>query len=127
MSFPTLSGIGDSVGLRGNSGQVQTVTLNASAAGSNVIVTGVPAALGVPARIIRVLAYVLVAAGPVAVTWESSGGLVLGGPMAFPGPVSMPVPFNPLGQFSTLPGESLVLFLDSACQVGGHVTFVIAQ
>jgi hypothetical protein len=109
------------IAVTANSPISQTVAVNASSAGPNLIVAGVPGGS------IRVLSYVLAGVGPVTLTWESSGGMLLSGPMIFPGTVSIAVPYNPVGQFSTLPGESLMLFLDSASQVGGHITFEIAQ
>ena len=52
--------------------------INAALAGANVIVAAPPAT-----KIIRVFQYVIVCSNIVSVAWESSGGTVLGGPMAF--------------------------------------------
>jgi hypothetical protein len=125
MSYPILSGPEDNVLLRGTRALVQKATINASSAGANTIVAGVAAANGAPAKLIRVLSYVLVAAGAVTTTWESSGGTVIGGPMAFPANGGVATPFNPLGHFDSIAGEGLVLFLGGAVQVGGHVTYIV--
>lgn len=127
MAFPTLSGVGDQVALRGGATQVLKVAVNASSNGGNTIVSGVPAANGVPAKIIRVLSYLLVCAGAVSVTWESQNGTVLAGPMSFSANGGAAPPYNPLGHFDTVAGEGLVLFLSSGVQVGGHVTYVISN
>ncbi len=125
MAFPTLSGVNDLVGLRGGQATVLKVAVNASSNGLNAIVSGVPAANGVPPKIVRVLSYVLVCKTAVDVSWESELGTVLAGPMPFGANGGAAPPYNPLGHFDTLPGEGLSLFLSSGVQVGGHVTYLI--
>lgn len=95
--------------------------INASSAGANVIVAGVGG------KILRVVEYVIVASGAVAVSWESSGGTVLGGPMAFAANGGAAPPFNPLGYFDTLVGEGITLYLGGAVQVGGHLKYLVTS
>lgn len=93
--------------------------VNASASGDNTVVAGTSGMQ------IVVLQYTIVASAAVTVTWESSGGAVLGGPMAHAANGGVATPYNPTAHFVTTSGEGLVLNLSSAVQVGGHVSYIL--
>lgn len=100
-------------------GPTYPVAINASSSGSNIVVAGVTG------KRIVVLKYKRIASAAVTATWQSSGGVVLDGPCALPangGEVETTVA---PGHFSTYPGESLVLFLNSAVQVGGNLHYTL--
>ena len=99
----------------------QLAAINASAPGANTIVAAASN------MIIRVLQYIIVCSGAVAVTWESSSGIVIGGPMSFAANGGCAPPFNPTGHFATVKGEGLVLFLGGGIQVGGHLTYIVTS
>lgn len=81
----------------------------------------VAAAAGYP---IVVLAYTLVVAGAVNVSFADGNGDLTGAmPFAANGGIS--APFNPAGHFATQPGEALILSLDDDVEVGGHITVQI--
>ena len=104
--------------------------VSASASGANTIVAAVPN------KRIRVLSYVIIAAGAVTVTWQSvqaSSGTItaISGTMAlaanggaFPS-AGQAVPAGLIGQFETNQGDSLVISLGAAVSVAGHITYTI--
>lgn len=104
-----------------NAAEIRRVPINAAGAGANVIVSGVPGFA------IRVLAYkVGPLSGDVVYQWETEGGTILDGPVSGKaGGGEANSLLEPHGHFQTAVGESLVLFLGDAVQVGGHLTCAI--
>lgn len=96
----------------------QRVDINASSSGNNTVVSAVAN------KKIRVLQFLMVCAGSVNCTWESSGGSTLSGPLPFAANGGTAPPYCPVGHFETVTGEGLVLNLGSAVQVGGHLVYV---
>ena len=86
--------------------------------GDNTLVTAVPA------KQLRVLAYILVAAGAVAVRWKSGAATNLSGAMALAANGGIAATFVPVGLFQTVAGDALVLNLSAAVQVSGHLVYV---
>ncbi len=97
------------------------VSINVSAGGNNTIVAAVPG------KNIIVLLYVVVCAATVALTWESSGGLILDGPCNFLDHSGISVPMSTNGHFQTVKGEGLILNLSSPVQVGGHLVYALSH
>ena len=106
--------------------------VNASASGSSTIVAAVAN------KRIRVLSYVIIAAGAVTVTWrsvDSASGYVtsISGAMALAanGGVSpaagQSVPAGLIGQFETNQGEELAINLSAAVSVAGHITYTVTD
>lgn len=100
--------------------------INASASGSNTVVAAVTG------KRIRVLSYVMIAAGDVTVTWRSAS-TAISGPMALatnggaaPGSGQM-APVGLFGQFQTEAGEALNMNLSAAVAVGGHLTYIVTD
>lgn len=97
--------------------------INASASGSNAIVA---AATG---KRIRVVSYVIVAAGAVTATWQSAS-TALSGPMSLASSggasasVGILAPGGAYGLFQTEPGEALNLSLGGAVNVAGHLCYI---
>jgi len=99
-----------------------TVPINATAAGANQIVAGVPG------RRIVILGYVLCASAAVTAQWVS-GAVNISGPMSLTaagdnisaGPGRSEVGFFRWGTGAT--GGDLTLTLGGAVQVGGHLTY----
>ena len=100
--------------------------VNASASGSNTVVAAVAN------KRIRVLSYVIIAAGDVTVTWQSASNNI-SGPMALAAnggaaPSSgQAVPAGLIGQFETNQGEALNVNLSAAITVGGHLTYTVTD
>jgi hypothetical protein len=103
------------------SGDVQGAAINASDAGDNTLVAGVAD------RRIVVLSYSLVASQAVTATFESEDGTVIGGPCAFSGNGGISVPECSHGLFAAKTGEALVLDLNGAVQVGGHLVYAVCR
>lgn len=81
----------------------------------------------VTGRKIRVLGYMLVAAGSVVATWKS-GSTAISGAMSMVVGVPVPAPLggtslDPMPHFITNAGEALNLTLSGAVQVSGHITY----
>ena len=75
---------------------------------------------------IRVLSYTLVAAGEVAVRFESAaGGTALTGVMTLIKGVPLVVNLEREGHFETVAGELLNMELGGAVQVSGHLTYCL--
>jgi hypothetical protein len=97
--------------------------INASASGSNAIVA---AATG---KRIRVVSYVIVAAGAVTATWQSAS-TALSGPMSLASSggasasVGILAPGGAYGLFQTEAGEALNLSLGGAVNVAGHLCYI---
>lgn len=100
-------------------GVVNASSVNASSSGNN---TAIAAVAG---KRIIVLQGDLIAAGAVTVTLQSSGGSVLDGPMAFAQNGGKIYPESTYGHFATAIGEGLVINLNGAVQVGGHLVYAL--
>jgi hypothetical protein len=92
--------------------------ISASQAGSNVLVAAVPG------KQIRVLQYVLVAAGAVGAEFRSGSASALTGSMPLAANGGVGVSASVLGHFETALGEALTLNLSAAVSVAGHLTYV---
>lgn len=92
-------------------------TIAASSSGNNQIVAAVAS------KKIRVLSYVLVAAGTVAVKWRSASTDKTGA-MPFVANTGVSVNFSPVGHLETVANEALNLNLDGAVSVAGSVVYV---
>lgn len=88
---------------------------------------------GVTGKKIRVVSYLLTAAGSVTVTWKR-GSTGLTGAITLA--TGVPLPAAPMpegarggqyGHFETDQGEALVLTLGGAVQVSGHVAYVLVS
>lgn len=105
-----------------NTGSILYLDVNVSSNGDNTVQAAIPG------QTIQVLFGDLVASGAVTVTVKSSGGTVLDGPMAFGangGKIYAPdAPAN-RGHFITKRGEGLVINLNGATQVGGHLVCLV--
>lgn len=101
------------------------VIINASASGDSIIIPGI---LG---RKIRVINYTLISAGAVIVTWKSAS-TAISGPMSIAANGGMApsssalTPVGMIGLFETNVGENLVINLNGAIAVGGHLTYILA-
>lgn len=93
--------------------------INSSSSGNNTVVASVAG------QQIVILSYTIVASGSVTVTWESGSGSVLGGPMAIAANGGVSTTYNPTAHFVTAVGESLLLNLSGATQVGGHLEYIL--
>jgi hypothetical protein len=95
----------------------------ASTSGDNTLV----AAAGSGIKI-RVLAYVLVAAGDVTARFEDgASGTALSGQMDLTTNSGVSAPYNPAGYFETTANTLLNLELDAAVSVAGHITYIHVQ
>lgn len=81
---------------------------------------------------VRVVSYLIVSAGAVVVTWKSSGGTALSGPMtmATGQPIGSAYAEQRIaggydGHFDTMAGENLVLNLGGNIQVSGHINYLL--
>jgi hypothetical protein len=100
--------------------------VNASASGSNTVVAAVAN------KRIRVLSYVIIAAGDVSVTWQSastaiSGAMALAANGGAAPSAGQLVPAGLIGQFETNQGEALTMNLSAAIAVGGHLTYTVTD
>lgn len=97
--------------------------ISASASGNNTIIA---ASTG---QKIVVVSYVVIAAGPVSITWKSGASSSLSGAMALAAnggaaPSAGPLaPSGVVGMMETASGEALVLNLSAAVAVGGHLAY----
>lgn len=97
--------------------------IDVSNAGANTVVTGVPT------KKIRVLSYVIIAAGAVTAKWQSgttdlSGAMPLAANGGAAPSISILAPGAMIGLFETAAGDSLVLNLGGAVNVSGHLTYI---
>lgn len=100
--------------------------INASSSGSNTIVAAVTN------KRIRVLSYVMIAAGDVTATWRSastaiSGGMALATNGGAAPAAGQSTAAGLVGQFQTEPGEALNLNLSAAIAVGGHLVYIVTD
>jgi hypothetical protein len=103
---------------RGYGSSRQSMAVNASASGDNVVVSGVAG------KRIAVLAYVLSAAAPVDAKWRSSGG-DLTGPFGMATGKPIKRDHDPDGMVITDVGGDLILSLSGVVSVGGHITYTV--
>lgn len=100
---------------------LQTAPINVATAGDATIV---PAVAG---KRIKVVGYVLVAGGSVSVTWKSNA-TPLSGPLSLAANGGVSAHAAPPGfVLRTNRGEGLVLNLSGSVQVGGHITYYLAD
>ena len=97
---------------------IQHIAIEENTTGDHTLVAAVP---GQP---IIVLAYTLVVADAVNVTFAGASG-DLSGSMPFAANGGASPPYNPAGHFVTAPGEALLLNLDDNVAVAGHMTVQI--
>lgn len=100
--------------------------INASSSGSNTVIAAVTG------KRIRVLSYVIVAAGDVTATWQSastaiSGGMALAANGGAAPSAGQATPGGLIGQFETNQGEALNLNLSAAVSVAGHLTYIVTD
>jgi hypothetical protein len=100
--------------------------ISASSSGSNTVVAAVTG------KRIRVLSYVMVAAGDVTATWKSasnniSGGMALAANGGAAPSAGQATPGGLIGQFETNQGEALNLNLSAAVSVAGHLTYIVTD
>jgi hypothetical protein len=104
-----------------------TAPINVSALGANTVVAAVAG------RRLRVLGFILDAAGVLTVTWQDGAANNLSGPLSLPAntpslvaPIAPAVGGSPYYWMITAPGQSLVLNLSAATACGGIVIYDIA-
>lgn len=98
----------------------QYAVIAAASSGDNTLVAAVTG------KKIRVLSFVLVAAGTVLARFESdAGGTALTGQMSMVANTQVTPSFNPLGWFETVAGELLNLELSAAVSVDGALVYVL--
>lgn len=98
---------------------VKFAVIDAAANGNNTVVAAVTG------RKIRVLAFVLVAAGTVTTRFESAAdGTALTGQMTMAVNSVISVPYNPAGWFETAAAQLLNLELSAGVSVDGMLTYV---
>jgi len=103
---------------------MKSVVISANTAGDNTIITGVTG------KAIRVLGYMITSANNNMLIWKS-GSTAISGELHIPTSGNLSVQFGdnwPSGAsfaLQTNSGESLILTLDSAHMVGGHITYVL--
>lgn len=102
-------------------GVIHNVSINAASSGANTIYAG---ATGLR---IRVLGYVIVAAGAVTATWKSGSTGLTGAMSLITGvPAVAPMVANrDYGHLVTAAGDDLVLTLSGAVQVSGHAVIEV--
>ena len=94
--------------------------INASAAGDSTVLAAVAG------KQIVVLKYsVLCTGGANTITWKSSGGTALTGPMGYVAQGGISETYCPVGIINTLTGEGLLINLSAATQVGGCLSYII--
>jgi len=93
--------------------------INVAASGDNTLIAAVTS------KVIVVLSYVLVADNAVAAKFTSgAAGTALTGAMSFAANGGVAVPFCPVGHFVTGSNTALVLNLNGAVGVRGHLVYV---
>lgn len=96
----------------------------AAATGDNTLVSAVAAAAPLAAKRIRVVDYMLVAAGSVTVAFESSvSGPDMSGVMSLIAGVQNTPGFSPVGHFETAAGSLLNLRQVGAVLVSGYIAY----
>lgn len=98
-------------------GELKFAKITAASSGANEVVAAVTG------KRIRVVSYLLSAAGTVNAKWQSAS-TDLTGLHYMVANNQVPVPFSPVGYFETASGEALNLNLSGAIAVGGHVAYI---
>ena len=93
-------------------------SISVSSSGDNDIVAAVAS------KKIRVLTYVIVAAGSVDAKWRSHTTTDKSGAMPLVANTGISAPFSPVGHLETAAGEKLTLNLSAAVGVRGHITYI---
>jgi hypothetical protein len=93
-------------------------SIAASSTGDNTIVALVAS------KKIRVLRFMLVAAGAVSVKFKTGSGTDLTGAMAIAANGGVGAPYCPIGILESASGEALVLNLSAAVAVAGNLTYI---
>jgi hypothetical protein len=93
-------------------------SISISSSGDNTIV------VSPGAKVLRVLSYVLVADGAVAVKWGDTTPAYTSGPMSLAANGGVCAPFSPIGHIQTASAKGIVLNLSSAVGVRGHLTYI---
>lgn len=113
-----LAALGGSPTASTDASEPKFAQINASTSGDNTIVAAVTG------KKIRVLQYVLIAAGAVNARWQSAAaGSYLSGALPLAAQAGASAAFGG-GLFETAAGELLNLELSAAIQVSGHLTYV---
>lgn len=100
----------------------KSLSISAASTGDNTLLAAVAG------HKIRVLSYVLVAAGAVTAAFESAAsGTALTGDMSLITGTPLVVPFQREGHFETVAGELLNLELGGNIQVSGHLTYCLIK
>lgn len=93
-------------------------SISAATSGDNTVVAAVTGSR------IKVVSYVLVAAGLVTVKWKSGAATDLSGAMSLAANGGVAIPGQPSSHIAqTAAGQALVLNLSAAVQVSGHVAY----
>lgn len=92
--------------------------ININTSGDNTIVAS-PGA-----KVLRVLSYVLVADGAVAVKWGDTTPQYTSGAMSLAANGGVSAPFSPVGHVQTASAKGIVLNLSGAVGVRGHLTYI---
>lgn len=101
---------------------VQFLAVDVAASGDNTLVAAVTG------KKIRVVAFVLVAAGTVTARFESgAGGTALTGQMSMAVNTQISAPYNPAGWFETAAAALLNLELSGAVSVDGFLAYVTVE
>lgn len=98
-------------------GELKFAAIAASSSGANEIVAAVTG------KKIKVLAYLLSAAGSVNAKWQRASTDITGLHYMVANS-QVPSPFSPVGLFETASGEALNLNLSVGVAVGGYVVYV---
>lgn len=99
--------------------QPKYAAISESSSGDNTVVAAVSG------KRIRVLSYVLIATGAVAVKFVSdASGTDITGAMDLGANGGVSAPHSPSGHYQTGVGEALILNLGAAVQVSGHLTYI---
>lgn len=98
-------------------GPIKFAAIAAASLGDNTIIALVSG------RRLRVLSYVIVAAGAVSAKFQSGATTDLTGLMSLAANGGVSAPFSPVGHFETLVGEALTISLGGAVALAGHVAY----
>lgn len=102
--------------------EVQYAVVDHAASGDNTLVAAVTG------KKIRVVAFLLVAAGTVTARFESgAGGTALTGQMSMGSGSRISAPYNPAGWLETVAGQLLNLELSGAVSVDGMLGYVLVE
>ena len=92
------------------------IAINISGVGDNVVIAGVPN------KLIKVLQFFFVTAAATIITYKSNG-IALSGPMSFTANMSQVQDFIQLPLTCINPGDSFIINLSAAAQLGGMIWY----